>query len=250
MNGTIYGCLTLYNNGKASWPSMPFNDLEVTEANNHFFSYESTKPKMNDYIHGGYKVETFKSFVSSRGIAVTGFRIGEEESVGVLKSTIHNLLAINSVSSPEEQSNSSYLELAYSKVFSKLSTRDCLFLDIVSSQPKFVIMTREIPVYFVAALNDDVAYLFWTNEETLPERIRLEYKERFYLYRFPFLINGLCILQTNFLSKRYKHWTNVFKDKLKVMNALESHISRRTIKVLSMSVVNNTAPAGGTTDES
>ncbi len=41
--------------------------------------------------------------------------------------------------------------------------------------------------------------------------------------------NGICIIQSNFLDKRFKHWTKVLRDKLKVMNALESHLRRRWV---------------------
>lgn len=241
MNGIIYSVLTLQTDGAQNPLGAMFEGIPL-EHNNHVHNFDQDKPKSFDYMHGGVNVETSKTYVSARGLALTGLRVGEdgEDTDSSLRKVIHNLLAINSVSTEEEQKLSSYLQLAYVKVFNKITSRSLLSIEVRSSQPKFIILTKNMPVYFLALVDDHASYLVWSNEATLEQRVKETFGEKFYLYRLPTYSNGVCVIQSNFLDKKFVHWNRQLRDKLKVMNALEAHLRRRWIVQLDTPVNNST----------
>lgn len=219
MNGLIYCALNL---------GPPAQHLKLAPLFDHATMVESSHQTL-EYLQGGADADSQQAFVSSRGMTLKGYRVGglEHDGPKQLKQTLNNLLAINSLSSEDEQRSNSYLSLAYSKVFSKIEGRAFINIDVASSQSKFILMTKGVPVYFLAITNDKATVLIWTNENKLEDRIRGLFGQDYYLYRMPIESNGICVIHSAFLQKRFAHWQRIMRDKLMVMNALESYLGRR-----------------------
>lgn len=228
--GCILGCVVLKTVKSPVLPRLdePFLYLDSLETGNLVNNYDSTKLSMLDYWHGGYNSEHSKVFVPARDVGMSGFRIGETTPENMSRKVINHLLAVNSFATEDER-NSSYLNLTYKKVFMYFQERFFLSLAITSSSPKFVIITRNTPVYLTAFFDSESMYWVWTNEESLDERMRARYGERFYYYRMRPIHNGVFILQPLYLKKKIAEWSHQLRDKLKIMNALEVHISRRVL---------------------
>ena len=228
-NGLIYGTIVLYADREDNPRlTLPFDNLSKVETGNHLNqSYDSSKVRAFDYAHGGTDVESAKLFVSTRSMMINGLRVGEDGPNNMVHQTIQKLLAMNS-GLAEEEEHLSFLELTYAKVFSKLEGRLFISLDIVSTQPKFVLMTRNIPVYFLGVCDEHAMHLVWSNEDSLEERMKIHYGERFFYYRMRPLLNGVCVLQSSFLRNKVVKWRQKLSDRLKIMNALETQISRRS----------------------
>lgn len=210
--------------------TFPFNTMEKVDYGNHLVgSYDSDRQAAFDFSVCGKNVEYFKSFVPSRALQLSGFRIGEATEDNLTKKCIQHLLAINSNPSPEER-HKAYLDLAFDKVFTRITERFFLNLELTSRSPKFVLMTRDIPVYFTGFADDESVYLMWSNEENMDDRLREEYGERFCYYRMRPFTNGMCVIQPMYLAKKVVAWLKYFQsDRLKFMNALETHLLRRFI---------------------
>lgn len=232
MNGLIYGALVI--NQRPHMPNeehpgldIPFKGLH-TERGNHLRDFDSTQQHAFDFWHGHEGAEASKLFVSTRGISITGFRAGEPTETNLTHTLVQNLLAINTGTTEQEQ-QLPFLELAYQKVFSRLSdVRSFVSFEISSSQSKFILMASQVPVWMWVVADDQFSYLVWTNEASLEDRIRAAYPDRFYYYRFRPLVNSVTVIQSFFLRKKLQKWSAKFKDNLKVLNALEQYLTKRT----------------------
>lgn len=233
MDALLYSALTLRTSGVVCDPTEAFPlDARLPSQvfkGNHIGNFPADRSNKFDYAQAGLGAAKIETYAVSRGLTIRGYRTGEKtaDDEQSLRQVTHNLLAINSVSTEEERSSSNYLQLAYSKVYQKVDERVFLNLDIESVQPKFVLITKGVPVYSFVLYSDAITFLFWSNDPDLESRARTHFGTDFYLYRLPVHNDGICILQSKFLSTRYTFWVKTMWDKLKVMNALEAHISRR-----------------------
>lgn len=207
---------------------IPFQDLLNSERGNHLRDFDPEQQHAFDFWHGHTGAESSKLFVSTRGISITGYRVGEPSETNLTHSLVQNLLAINAGNTELEQ-QLPYLELAYQKVFSRLSgVRSFVSFEVSSSQSKFILMASHVPVWMWVVADDYCSYLVWTNEASLEDRIRAAYPDRFYYYRFRPLNNSVTVIQSFFLRKKLQKWGAKFKDNLKVLNALEQYLTKRT----------------------
>lgn len=229
--GTVLGCLVLQTPDEPELPRLdfPFTELTELDKGNHISdSYENDRQMPFDFWVGGREAEHAKMFVPQRGLSLSGFRAGEQTPDNLTKRTIQQLLALNS-NPTEAERKMAYLDLAYGKVFSRLQERFFLSMEIQSSSPKFVLMTRDIPVYFLGFCDNESTYLLWSNEAGIEERMRAHYGERFYYYRMKPFLNGMCVIQSVYLKKKIGAWQHMLQDKLKIMNALEVHLFKRLL---------------------
>jgi hypothetical protein len=60
------------------------------------------------------------------------------------------------------------------------------------------------------------------------DRLRTQYPDEFYFYRFRPLPNSVTVIQSFFLRKKLQKWGVKFKDRLKTFNALEQYLIKRT----------------------
>lgn len=232
MDALLYSALTLRTDGTLCDPSVVFPaeaQSQVFRGNHIGSNFPTARSNKFDYVQTGIGAAKIETYAASRGLTIRGYRTGErtEDDEQSLRQVVHNLLAINSVATEEERSSSNYLQLAYSKVYQKVDGRVFLNLDIDSMQPKFVLITKGVPIYSFVLFSDPITFLFWSNDPDLETRARQHFGNAFYLYRMPVHTDGICVIQSKFLSTRYSFWVKTMWDKLKVMNALEAHISRR-----------------------
>ena len=228
--GSLYGCVVLYTNRLGSSVlTFPFSELENIESGNHFGYYNQGLENQFDYWLGGVGVETAKLSAPSRGVTIGGMRIGDPSESNLAHKIIYSLLTINS-DSTEDDKNLPYLDLVYSKISKNLTGKMYACFDISSSKSKFVIMSKDIPVYLFTCSDEEATYLVWSNEETLRKRMREHYGESFYYYNLGTLVNGTLVLQSYYLRKIYQKWRKLLRDRLKIMNALEEYITKKTLK--------------------
>lgn len=229
--GLLYGCVVLHTARYGPSPvEFPFNTLTNVEHGNHFGRFTQEAETVFDYWLGGSSLETVKLSAPSRGVTIGGMRVGDSSvESNLTHKIIYSLLTINADSSDEDK-NRSYLDLVYSKVSKDLGAKMYACFDITSSKSKFVIMSKDLPVYLFTFSDDDATYLMWSNEASLKERMKEFYGERFFYYSFNTLTSGTLVLQSYYLHRLYQKWRKLLRDKLKIMNALEEYITKKTIK--------------------
>lgn len=238
-SGVVYGVTTLCRAGPVFYEddgSVNDSALDLswlgprvhTERGNHIKDLDSEKSNPGDFWHCNDGAEVSKLFAATRGISITGFRVGEKTDGNLTHSMVQNLLSINSGTTPEEQ-QLRYLDLAYQKVFRKMSNvRSFVSFEVSSSQSKFILMANQVPVWMGIVTNDRWSYLVWTNEMSFEDRLRAQYPDEFYFYRFRPLPNSVTVIQSFFLRKKLQKWGVKFKDRLKTFNALEQYLIKRT----------------------
>ena len=228
--GTLYGCVVLHTSREGPSPvTFPFGEVTKVDYGNHFGRFDPGSENSFDYWLGGTDIEMAKLSAPSRGVTIGGMRVGEPTEVNLTHKIIYSLLTINSDSS-EEDKNLPYLDLVYAKVSKDLGVKMYACFDIVSSKSKFVIMSKDIPVYLFTFSDEEATYLMWSNEESLRHRMREQYGERFFYYNLLTLTNGTLVLQSFYLRRLYQKWRKLLRDRLKIMNALEEYISKKTLK--------------------
>lgn len=232
MTGILYGCVALHSYREqvvVSPLTFPFIDLNKLEIGNHFGEKNSAEEKPFDYWLGGTELEVSKLSAPSRGVTIGGMRVGDVSAENVAHKIIYSLLTINS-DSTEEDKNLPYLDLVYAKISKNLQGKMYATFDICSSKSKFVIMSKDIPVYLFTFSDEEATYLMWSNEVTLRQRMREFYGEAFYYYNLGTLLNGTLVLQSYYLRRIYQKWRKLLRDRLKIMNALEEYVYKKTIR--------------------
>lgn len=239
MDALLYSVVTLRTSGIQIDPTLVFPQeahYGQLYRGNHLGEFPPDRSNKFDYAQAGIDATRIETYAAARGLTIRGYRTGEptDDDQKRLRQVIHNLLAINSQSTEEERNSSNYLQLAYSKVYQKLDERAFLNLDIDSAQPKFVLISKGVPVYSFVLFSDEITFLYWSNDPDLEQRAKSYFGNHFYVYRMPVHSDGICVLQSKFLASRYSLWVKTMYDKLKVMNALESHITRRWLSTTSV----------------
>lgn len=238
MNEFVYGGLVLdFNRAWASTfkpVTFPFDaeshETQVThvETGNHIKKKVLNEPvtlKEFDYWHTGVNAVVQESVIPERGIEIRGKIIGHEKET-TLRQTIHRVININDNLLQGERA--AFLDSIGTSVLPLVKTPSLISLTIQSSQPKFVILSRDIPVYFYVFVDSHCEILIWSNEPDLNSRMHDIYKNRFAVYRMQPRCNCAVVLHTYFLKKRLGRWNHVISDKLKGLNALECQIDRKT----------------------
>jgi hypothetical protein len=228
VNGIIYGCLTLQAQGPPIDLSrlLPLADMKL-DRSNHIVTYNQERPQSFDYVHGGLDVESAKSYVPTRGITISGYRIGVATDTNLTKKVIQSLLTINANSDIQEQTT--FLDLAHSNVFLKTQGRFFISLDISGQSGKFLLMSRDMEVNLVLFCNQHNTYLLWTNEQDIKTRMQSIFGEEFYYYKVASLLNSTMVIHSHYLQNKFRKWAHVFKDSLRVFNALDSYLHRKSL---------------------
>jgi hypothetical protein len=231
MDDTLYGCLALQVTG-------PHVDLarlvgvdDPIRWSNHL-SISSEIPKPFDYWHGGVlRTETSKVYVPAIAATLTGYRVGTVTNSNLTKKIIQNLLHLN-IEPDNSTENATYLEKAYQNVFLKTKERLFVSLDINTAKMgtgKFLLMSRHIQVNLLIFCNKTNTYLLWTNEQDIEDRMRLLFGEEYYYYRAKPILNRACVIHSLYLQTKFRKWKQVIEEPLKLFNALDYFLSRRSM---------------------
>lgn len=230
MDGVIYGCLTLQAQGTPIDLSklLPLADMKV-DMSNHLSLYTPERANWFDYLHGGLNTESHKAYVPARGMTISGYRVGVDTEDNLTRKVIQNLLTMNSDSDVHEQST--FLGLAHTNLYLKTQGRFIMSLDISSQRSKFLLMSRDMQLNMLAFCNSNQSnlYLMWTNEQNIENRMQSIYGEEFYYYRIFPILNSTCIIHSQYLMNKVKKWQRVLRDPLKIFNALDSHLHRKSL---------------------
>jgi hypothetical protein len=226
-NGEIYGGLLL--NVSSTTPfqplTFPFDETVRVRRGNHVQKYDPVAVKSFDFWHGGRNCATRDMVVAERGITLCGNMLGSN-SESVLRSTMHNLLTVNSGVRLEDRDN--MLETVTNHVLPKITMPAFISIEMQSSQPKFILFSRDMPIYMNVFCDDASYLLVWTNDSNIERSMRQHYSNRFAIYRMNPIINAVCVLHTYYRKKKFGRWRYELRDRLKVLNALEALISRRS----------------------
>jgi len=220
---SLYGVLRLvgYNDVDLS-----FLGLEKLEQGNHLAAFDSQRPKPFDYWHGGHDVDTIKQIVTARNTVFTGYRTKSDASVNPLTMLTHSILSMRQ-GLDDALADASFLDKIFYHVYPKLEGRVCVSLDYASARSQFVLISRDTSIYLTSFNDGKSYYLMWSNEQSLEQRLRDVFKERFFYYRHMPLVNGVLVLQTQFLASKFSKWQSRMTD-LATMNSLDNFLQRKT----------------------
>lgn len=178
-----------------------------------------------DFWHSSREAAAQEMFVAERGIGLDGRCVGQN-AAEVLRHTMHRTLAMNAGLKREERKD--MLEQSTNTVMPTLQTPAFISMEMQSSQPKFLLFSRDIPIHMNVFCDEACMLLVWSNERQIESRMREYYGNRFVVYRMPPIVNSACVINTFFLRKRFNRWKYEMRgDNLRILNALESFIFRR-----------------------
>jgi hypothetical protein len=227
MKDSLYGCLNLDEVASGHvLTATPFSEPGlILKTGNHFPKEEqaiATRPGFFMLASPG-KTTRPSVFVTARNERVDITAVGE---------TMHSddyvtklLLIINS-----EPNDLPFADLVQKRIFSQVKGSFLFCLGQTGPHSKFIFLARNVEMYMWGVANRHSSFLLWSNDADLEDQLRLEYKNKYYFYRFKPFNYGSMILQSQFLIHRYKRWKKDFQDNLYIFSALENFI-RKTIRV-------------------
>ena len=207
--------------------TFPFNEPDVnTKRGNQTRPYDNTSVSPFDYWHSSRGAASSELFVAERGVRIDGRCVGQNAEE-VLRHTMHRTITMNAGLRREDRKD--MLEQATVTVMSALHTPAFISMEMESSQPKFLLFSRDIPIHVNVFCDEACMLLVWSNEKQIEGRMREHYGNRFVVFRMPPIVNSACVIHTFFLKKRINRWKYEMRgDNLRVLNALESFIFRRS----------------------
>jgi hypothetical protein len=225
-DGEIYGglMLNLRDNTPFDTIGFPFTGIEMAHGN-HIMEHSKLTVNNFDYWHGGRDTEHRTAFVAERGISIDARGVGHD-CKETLRNTVHRVLTMNSGVKREDRGD--MMEMVTEVVLSNIQVPSAISMAVQSSQPKFILFSRDIPLHVNVFCDEACMLMIWTNESTLEERMREEYGERFSVFRMPPIINSVAVIHSYYLSRKIRHWRYRFKDRLKLLNAIEGQLRRKT----------------------
>jgi hypothetical protein len=225
-DGEIYGglLLNIQESGSFKPIEFPFEGEHVARGN-HVKSHSNMVLSNFDYWHADNNAERNTIYVAERGIGIDGRMVGHNTE-SMLRSTIHRVLTVNNGIKPEDRVN--MLDTVTNTVFPTIQSPAFISLTIQSSQPKFILFSRDIPIHISVFCDEDSMVMVWTNEHDLDKRMREVYKDRFAVFRMQPIVNSVVVLQSFFLKKKLNRWKHEMRDRIRLLNALEAMIIRRS----------------------
>lgn len=205
--------------------TFPF-DTADTKRGNHVREYDPTIVRKFNYWHSSSNAAKSEIFVTERNVAIDGRMVGQNAEQ-VLRRSLNHVATMNAGLRREERSN--MLEQTLNSVMPTLTTPAFISMEMASSQPKFLMFSREIPIYMNVFCDDACMLLMWSNEKHIEQRMREHYGNRFVVYRMPPIVNRVCVIHSYFLKKKINMWRYAARgNDLRVLNTLESFIFRRS----------------------
>lgn len=231
--GLLLGCLTLHlTPGREHIrPDFPFSTLEHRTVGNRIHDYQSDKHVEFDYWHGGTGIDYARQHIPAKAMTLEGCRVGstagDAQELKTVRHLLRRLQAPLPVQSTSTSSSLSFADKATINLLNHLVDPTLISISLEALNSRFVIVSRDVPAYFLGMCSDFGIYLLWSNDPDLDVRIREHYDRQFYFYRMQPLVNQICILQMRNLRKKMTKLTQTLPCRLKLMNALEQHILRR-----------------------
>jgi hypothetical protein len=229
--GELYGGLLLHVQHPDLFKPITFpfesvvNGLDTVTRGNHSKVHDNLKISSFDYWLSGHDVESNSMYVAERGISINGRMVGAN-SEETLRGVTHRVLTINEGIKPDERSN--ILDMVSNIVFPTLQTPALISLSVQSSQPKFILLSRDIPIHVNVFCDDMSMLLIWSNSSDLDTRMREVYGNRFSVFRMKPIVNCAIVLQSYYLKKKMNRWRHEIRDRLKIMNTLEGMVTRKS----------------------
>lgn len=238
-NGDVYGGLLLkLHDPEGLQPiTFPFNSPNTTRGN-HVKLHDNTTITNFDYWHSGVEAESNTLFVAERGIGLEGRMVGEN-AAEVLRGISHRVLTVNEGVKREDRLN--MLETVYNTVYPHLTGPAFISMAVQSSQPKFLLFSKGKPIYINVFVDEHCTLLTWSSRPDMDARMREVYGSRFSLFRMQPIIDGVVVLHTFYLKKKFTRWKwkPEMQETLRLLNALDATIQRRTLSEHTQRVPDN-----------
>jgi hypothetical protein len=231
--GFLLGGLTLYlaPGSEHERPEFPFSSLEKRTLGNRIKEYSEQKHSEFDYWHGGTGIDYARQHVPAKALTLEGCRVGihadDEQESKTVRHLLRRLQAPLPVQPTTQVTSFSFADKATVNLLNQLVDPTLVSISLEALNSRFLIVSRDVPVYFLGMCSDVSMYLLWSNDPDLDTRIRGHYDKRFYFYRMQPLVNQICVIQQRNLRKKLNTLMQSLPCRLKLMNALEQHISRR-----------------------
>ncbi len=165
-----------------------------------------------------------KVLIPTRNASIDAHSIGESAS---LDKVVNYLLAINS--GDTNTADETFLDVLHKKVYDTLDSRRAIQIDFSSVQPSIILMSKDIPIYFVGVVYKTSHYLVWANEPQVGDYLKAIHKNDVLTYTMPPLLNKTLVLQSLFIRHKVNKWKSVFNDNLLFMGALDEFLKRKSI---------------------
>lgn len=224
--GQLYGGLMIMVNDIFNLKPITFPfDQGMCTRGNHVKPHDMVTVNSFDYWHSGVDDETRNVFVNERGMQIDSRMIGHNANQ-MLREMTHRVLTVNHGIKIEDRL--SMLNTVTNIVFPQLHTPAVISMAVQSSQSKFILFSRDLPIYFNVFCDDNCMLLLWTNEPDVEARMREHYGERFSVFRMKPILNSVLVLHSYYLKKRITRWRYQKCDRLELLNRLEALISRKS----------------------
>lgn len=224
VGSSIYGVIRLSGSTDLD---LSFIGCDRLDQGNHLSGFDSARPKPFDYWHGGRNAEAVKQIVAARNTVFSGYRTHCDSQVAnPLTRLTHSIMSMRQ-GIEDTLADASFLDKIYYHVYPKLEGRVCLSLDYASAKSQFVVVSRDTTVYLTSVVDGRSHYLVWSNETSLEQRFRTQYGERLFFYRHLPLVNGVLVIQSQFLASKFSKWTSKMSD-LGALNSLDTFLQRKT----------------------
>lgn len=205
--------------------TFPF-DTKDTKRGNHVREYDPTLVHKFNYWHSSRNAAKNEIFVAERGIGIDGRMVGQNAET-VLRRALERVVTMNAGLNRDERLD--MLEQTTNSVMPTLTTPAMISMEMTSRQPKFLLFSREIPIYVNVFCDNACMLVVWSNEKNIEQRMRDYYGNRFVVYRMPPIVNRACVIHSFFLKKKINRWKFESRgETLRVLNTLESFIFRRS----------------------
>lgn len=219
---SLYGCLNLITTPKLVLTVPFFSPLTDTLLKTGYHNPKEFEPTV---VPAGYfmlrAVNTHTVFVPSRQEKIDACMVGEMIHPLGLTFLVRVLLMLNS-----EKNNLKLADLVYERLYQHSDTKGHYLSVISQSSPhsRMIFMSKGVKLYLIGVTDGDSSFLVWGNEPDLELRMRAEYRNKYYYYRFPHILDRCLVLQTQFICTKFRRWQNDIQDKLRVFSALENQI--------------------------
>ena len=218
---SLYGCLTLSDTPKLvlTVPELSSLDSEVKHG------YHLPSKKDTDEVSAGFFMmraeESTTVFVPSRQEKLDANLTGSLVHPQGLTFLIRLLLMLNS-----EKNEMKLADIVYERLYKHIDTQGHYLAVISQSSPhsRLIFLSKGIKLYLTGVTNSNSNFLVWSNEEDLELRMREEYKNKYYYYRFPHVLDRCLVLQTQFICTKFRRWRGDIQDRLRVFSILENQI--------------------------
>jgi hypothetical protein len=220
----LYGCFTLFTNNIISPADLPIpfgGESLVCKTGCHLPRNNSSENSAGSFILASPNPRQ-SLFVPSRNERIDAICVGSKKTE---EYAVKHLVIVNS-----EPNEMKMAKLVKERIYDQLSGTFMVCMSQTGPHSKILILTKNIELYLLGVCDDEDAFLIWSNEVQLEERMREAYRNKFLYYRFPIYNRHSIVLQSQYICSRFRRWNREMRDNLRIFSALENFITTNILR--------------------